>query len=115
MDALQYTTITRLEISYAMKKVFQVLSQPLESHWIVVKRILRYLKGYLYHGLLLRLASTNIPLSIKPFSNVDWGKIQMICNPIQGLTFILAKTLCHGCTRSNPLFPNPALKLNTYH
>lgn len=71
--ALQYATITRPKISYDMNKVYQFMSQPIESHLIVGKRILRYLKGSLYHGLLLKHASTNVPLSIKAFLDDDWG------------------------------------------
>jgi len=45
VGALQYATFTRPEISYVVNKVCQFMSKPLESHWIAVKRILRYLKG----------------------------------------------------------------------
>jgi len=39
------------------------MAAPLVSHWTVVKRILRYLKGMLFHGLLLQSASTKNPLA----------------------------------------------------
>lgn len=73
VGALQYATITRPEISFAVNKVCQFLAQPLESHWTAVKRILRYLKGSLSHGLLLQPASTHLPITIKGFSDADWG------------------------------------------
>lgn len=72
VGALQHATITRPKISYDVNKVYQFMSQPIERHWIVVKRILRYLKGSLYHGL-QKHASANVPLSIKAFSDDDWG------------------------------------------
>ncbi|RZB80750.1 N-terminal acetyltransferase B complex auxiliary subunit NAA25 isoform C [Glycine soja] len=44
VGALQYATLTRPEISDAVNKVCQYMANPLDSHWAVVKRILRYLK-----------------------------------------------------------------------
>lgn len=57
VGALQYATITRLEMSYTVNRVCQFMHQPLEDHWKVVKRILRYLKGTLDYGLHLYKAS----------------------------------------------------------
>lgn len=45
VGALQYVTITRPELSFSVNKVCQFMAQPQESHWLAVKRILRYLKG----------------------------------------------------------------------
>lgn len=53
VGALQYATITRPDISYSVNKVCQFMDHPLEAHWVAVRRILRYLKGTIDHGLLL--------------------------------------------------------------
>ncbi|RVW17521.1 Retrovirus-related Pol polyprotein from transposon RE2 [Vitis vinifera] len=58
VGALQYVTVTRPENAYSVNKVCQYMQAPLESHWKVVKRILRYLKRTLYHGLHLRKSPT---------------------------------------------------------
>ena len=42
--ALQYSTITRPELSFVVNKVCQFMANPLESHWTKGKRILKYLK-----------------------------------------------------------------------
>lgn len=47
VDALQYATVTRPEISFAVNKVCQFMANPLDSNWAVVKRIIRCLKGTL--------------------------------------------------------------------
>jgi len=49
VGALQYATLTRPEISFVVNEVCQFMAAPLDSHWTVVKRILRYLKGTLSH------------------------------------------------------------------
>ncbi|GAU31266.1 hypothetical protein TSUD_153410 [Trifolium subterraneum] len=73
VGSLQYATITRPEISFAVNKVCQFMPTPLESHWAAVKRILRYLKGTSFSG--LKLFPTNIhhPLSIKAYCDADWA------------------------------------------
>ena len=71
VGALQYSTITRPELSFAVNKVSQFMANPLESHWTAVKRILRYLKGSLHHGLLLKAATLGIPIPIKALCDAD--------------------------------------------
>lgn len=63
VGALQYVTIiTRPEICFSVNEVWQFMGQPLEEHRNIVKRILRYLKGTLTHGLLLQPTSSKYPL-----------------------------------------------------
>ena len=49
--SLVYLTVTRLDISYAVLQVSRYLSAPGSIHYAAVLRILRYLKGTLFHGL----------------------------------------------------------------
>ena len=56
VGALEYLTITRPAISYSVNKVCQFMANPLESHWVAIKRTLRYLKGTVLHGLHLKPA-----------------------------------------------------------
>ncbi|MDV3140030.1 MAG: reverse transcriptase domain-containing protein [Sweet potato little leaf phytoplasma] len=72
VGALQYATISRPEISFSVNKVCQYLSQPYDTHWAAVKRILRYLKGTLHHGLCLQPAPKG-PLSLTGFCDADWA------------------------------------------
>ncbi|KAB2617577.1 hypothetical protein D8674_013446 [Pyrus ussuriensis x Pyrus communis] len=52
VGALQYLTITRPDLSYAVNQVCQFMHSPKNTHWMAVKRILRYLKATYNHGLL---------------------------------------------------------------
>ena len=47
------------------------MEHPLDSHWNVVKRILRYLKGTLFYGLHFHPASFNSSASLRAFCDVD--------------------------------------------
>jgi histone deacetylase 1/2 len=70
VGGLQYLTLTRPDISFAVNKVCQFLSQPTDVHWESVKRILRYIKGTLQTGLHIRKSpSTGISI----FTDADWA------------------------------------------
>lgn len=51
VGSLQYLTLTKPEISFAVNFACQHMHAPRQSHFIAVKRILRYLKGSLHQGL----------------------------------------------------------------
>jgi hypothetical protein len=51
VGSLQYFSLIRLNVPFAVNKVCQFLQRPTINHWAAVKRILRYLKHTLYHGL----------------------------------------------------------------
>ncbi|RZB76459.1 Retrovirus-related Pol polyprotein from transposon RE1 [Glycine soja] len=76
VGALQYATITRPEISFSVNKVCQYMSKPMEEHWRVVKRILRYLKGTITHGLLIKSTKTTPYIKIFGFCDADWAADQ---------------------------------------
>ena len=70
VGALQYLTLTRPDISFAVNKVCQYLHAPTTVHWTAVKRILRYLKNTTRLG--IRIA--RLPSSlVSGFSDVDWA------------------------------------------
>ncbi|GAV66393.1 hypothetical protein CFOL_v3_09903 [Cephalotus follicularis] len=58
---LNYLTITRPDISFAVSVVSQFMSAPRTSHWQAVLHIVRYLKGAPGRGLIFR------------YSDADWA------------------------------------------
>ena len=58
VGSLQYVTITRLELAYCVNGVCKFMQAPLDTHWKVVKRILRYLSGTSSFGFYLIKSST---------------------------------------------------------
>ena len=68
VGSLVYLTVTRPDISYAVHQVSQYLSAPRLTHYVAVLRILRYLKGTLFHGLFY---SAQSPLILCAFFDAD--------------------------------------------
>jgi len=99
VGSLQYATITHPEISYVVNKVCQFLSHPLESHWIAVKRILRYLCGTTSFGLHLRAASPSVPYSFTALCDVDWASDIDDKKSTSGATIFLGPNLISRWSR----------------
>jgi hypothetical protein len=70
VGALQYLTLTRPGISFAVNKVCQFLHAPTSIHWSVVKWILRYIHGTI--GVGLRIGPSKSMLG-SAFLNADWA------------------------------------------
>ncbi|XP_022038377.1 uncharacterized mitochondrial protein AtMg00810-like [Helianthus annuus] len=71
VGALQYLTITRPDISYAVNQASQFLHAPTTAHFQLVKRILRYVKGTLNLGLRF---SKPPNMSTVGYSDADWAR-----------------------------------------
>jgi hypothetical protein len=68
--SLQYLSLTRPDLAFAVNCVCQFMYRPTKFYWQAVKRILRYLKHSISHGLLLHKNSST---SIQAYSDVDWA------------------------------------------
>jgi len=70
LGSLQYLSLTRPDVCFAVNKLSQFMHQPTDVHWKLVKRLLCYLLGTIHHCLLLYRHS---PCSVHAFSDADWG------------------------------------------
>lgn len=68
--ALQYVVLTRSDIAYAVNRVCQLMHVPTTSHMVALKRILRYLRETLSHGLFFRGSDR---LSLVGYADANWG------------------------------------------
>jgi hypothetical protein len=68
--ALHYLTITRPNITYAVQQVFLFMHAPRSAHLQLIKRILRYVRGTISHGLFLRKSNTH---DLVAYSDSDWA------------------------------------------
>ena len=67
---LYHNLCTRPDISAAVGTMSQFMSNPIQSHWFGVKRILRYLRGTSSYGLIYNGCDDN---ELVGFSDADWA------------------------------------------
>uniref|UniRef100_A0A2N9GY11 Reverse transcriptase Ty1/copia-type domain-containing protein n=1 Tax=Fagus sylvatica TaxID=28930 RepID=A0A2N9GY11_FAGSY len=90
VGSLVYLTVTRPDISYAVHIVSQFMAAPRSLHYVAVLRILRYLKGTLFHGLHF---SSQSSLILQAYSDADWAGDPTDRRSTTGYCFLLGDSL----------------------
>jgi hypothetical protein len=101
--------MTRPDLAYAVHLVSQFMTAPRSVQYAVVLRILRYVKGTLFHGL---HSFSHSSLDLRVYSDVDWAGDPTDRHSTTGYCFLLGDSLTHGVVRNNLLLPVLALKLS---
>lgn len=99
VGALQYATLTRPDISFAVNKVSQFMHAPTVPHWCAVKRILRYLQGSVSHGLHIKPAPS---LSLHAYSDADWADSPNDRKSTSGFCIFLGPNLISWSSKKQP-------------
>ena len=87
VGALQYLTITRPDISYAVNQVSQFLQNPTTAHYSHVKRILRSVKG---------------TTSIRGYSDADWARCIETRRSTYGYSIFIGGNLVSWSAKKQP-------------
>ncbi|KAH7845185.1 hypothetical protein Vadar_024059 [Vaccinium darrowii] len=98
VGSLQYLTLTRPKIAFAVNSVCQHMHRPKISHYCAVKRVLRYIKGTLRHG--LRLTSGN--LSLTAYTDADWAGDPLDRRSTSGFVVFLGPNPVSWCAMKQP-------------
>lgn len=96
VGALQYLTLTRPDLSFAVNKVCQFLHSPTTTHWEAVKRILRYVQGTI--GLVIKIRKSKSIL-VSAFSDADWAGCPDDRRTIGGFAVFLGCSIISWCAR----------------
>lgn len=110
VGGLQYLTLTRPDIAFAVNKVCQCLHCPTTAHYAAVKRILRYTSGTLSYGLKFVASSSNV---VSAFSDADWARCSDDRKSTCGFAVFLGPILPHGKLRNKLLCLDRVLRFNT--
>ena len=100
VGALQYLTITRPDISYAVNQVSQFLQAPTLAHFQSVKRILRYIKGTLSFG--LTFSHRTPPPALLGYSDADWARCLETRRSTYGYSIFLGGNLVSWSAKKQP-------------
>ena len=90
------STTTRPDISAAVGMLSQFMSNPNTIHWTGIKRILRYLKGTCYHGLVYDGKNGD---TLTGYSDADWGGDIVTRRSTSGYIFQLGSSTISWCSR----------------
>ncbi|XP_073352573.1 retrovirus-related Pol polyprotein from transposon RE1 isoform X1 [Aegilops tauschii subsp. strangulata] len=112
VGALQYLTLTRPDISFAVNKVCQFVHAPTTVHWAAAKRIVRYVKNTANIGLNFSKSSSTL---VSAFSDSDWAGCLDDRRSTGGFAIFFGPNLISWCARKQALFPGLAQRQNTRH
>jgi hypothetical protein len=99
VGALQYLTLTRPDLAYAVNKVCQFLHSPTIEHMTTVKRILCYLKHTLDIGLKFTKSSSMV---VSAFLDSDWAGDGDDRRSTGGFAVYLGRNLVSCSARKQP-------------
>jgi hypothetical protein len=66
---LRYFTFTRPDLTYVVQQIYHHMHDPRESHLVVLKLLLRYVRGTIDINLVLHRSS---PVELVVYTNNDW-------------------------------------------
>ncbi|XP_058221119.1 uncharacterized mitochondrial protein AtMg00810-like [Rhododendron vialii] len=98
VGSLQYLTLTRPDIAFAVNTVCQHMHQPKLSHFLAVKRLIRYIKGTINHGLYF----TDGPLSLTAYADADWAGDPVDRRSTSGFVVFLGATPVSWSAKKQP-------------
>ncbi|KAI0530737.1 hypothetical protein KFK09_000285 [Dendrobium nobile] len=89
IGSLQYLTLTRPDIQFAVHQLSQQMHQPLHMHFENLKRLLRYIKGSSDKGIALH----DDDLTLTGYVDSDWASNQKDRKSISGYCNFLGKSI----------------------
>jgi hypothetical protein len=98
VGALQYLTFTRPNLSFAVNSLCQHMHQPTTSHLVAAKRVLRYIRGTLSHGILFQPG----PLRLTAFTDSDWAGDPVDRRSTIGFLIFLGNNLLTWASKKQP-------------
>eukprot|EP00257_Ricinus_communis_P015319 XP_015573202.1 uncharacterized protein LOC107261068 [Ricinus communis] len=109
VGALQYLTLTRLDLSFSVNYVSQYMQSPTIASIKMVRHILRYIKGSITLGLHL---TGNTTLDLFAFSDADWQAVLLLDALQRVFALSWEITLFLGVPRNNQSSRFQVLRLN---
>ncbi|CAM8970236.1 unnamed protein product [Rhodiola kirilowii] len=99
VGALQYLTITRPDLAFAVNSVSQFLQDPRVDHFAAVTRILRYVRGTIHYGLSFRSACSSV---VSGYSDADWARCLETRRSTYGYAVFLGNNIVSWSAKKQP-------------
>ncbi|XP_020695417.1 uncharacterized protein LOC110108902 [Dendrobium catenatum] len=98
IGSLQYLTLTRPDIAFAVNALSQHMHDPAIHHTLLLKKLLRYIKGTIEYGLPITRSS----LQLRTYSDVDWASDPLTRKSTSGFCTFLGDTLISWTVKKQP-------------
>uniref|UniRef100_A0A2N9HKM9 Integrase catalytic domain-containing protein n=1 Tax=Fagus sylvatica TaxID=28930 RepID=A0A2N9HKM9_FAGSY len=98
VGALQYLTFTRPDLSFAVNSLCQHMQNPTSAHMVAAKRVLRYVRGTLSHGILFQPG----PMHLTVFTDADWAGNPVDRRSTTGFLVFLGNNLLTWASKKQP-------------
>ncbi|PKU78146.1 putative mitochondrial protein [Dendrobium catenatum] len=98
IGSLQYLTLTRPDIAYAVNMLSQHMHKPEIQHTILLKKLIKYIKGTIAFGLPI----TRSTLLLRTFSDADWASDPLTRKSTSGFCTFLGNTLVSWTVKKQP-------------
>jgi hypothetical protein len=105
---MQYCTLTRPDISSTVNQLCQFLHSLTTTHWTVAKRVLRYLKSSINHGLYFGKG----PLRLNAYKDSNWAGNPDDRRSTTRYALFLGPCLVSWCAKKPLVISKLAQKLN---
>jgi hypothetical protein len=99
VGALQYCTLTRPDIAFSVNQLCQHMHNPTAVHWSAVKRVLRFLKNTVDHGLFY----SKTTLQLNAFCDSDWAGCPDDRRSTSGFAVFLGDCLVSWSAKKQPV------------
>ncbi|XP_041995661.1 uncharacterized mitochondrial protein AtMg00810-like [Salvia splendens] len=99
VGVLQYLTITRPDLSYAINLVSQFLQSPTDDHFQALKRIIWYVKGTIHFGLSFTRRTDS---SVIGYSDADWARCIDTRRSTYGYSIFLGRNIVSWSAKKQP-------------
>lgn len=96
---LIYLTISRPDIAYAVHVLAQFMATPKSSHFHVVFKLLKYIKGTCGQGLLL---SSQSDLQLTAYCDADWGSCKITRRSVIDFCILFGNSLVSWKSKKQP-------------
>lgn len=99
VGALQYLTLTRPDLSFAVNRLCQTMHAPTVADFHRLKTVLRYLHGTVSYGMKIHSTST---LNLCGYSDADWGGCAMTRRSTTWYCFFLGANCISWSAKRQP-------------